>query len=244
MSSPRSALVWKVTAAVSLAANAALVAWLVTSNPPPPAPMAKPAPKNATVPRDLQPYAALGSFLAENNRIPDLKWTAAQFGAFEAGVRGTYEGRGFPMDDDATRLRDDINRRVQAMMEGQQPDPVADYFRTLREKENVKQTPSGLHYRITEQGRGAPPADDATVVLSFTAQLPGGQKLAGFEQSRATVRLADLLPGLREGVRLLSVGGKALVYVPPSLSFSEKNWPASVPRGAPIVFFVELHDVR
>jgi len=44
-------------------------------------------------------------------------------------------------------------------------------------------------------------------------------------------------------VQLLKVGGKALVYLPPTLSFTEKNWPAELPKGAPVVFFLELHDV-
>lgn len=241
MSSPRSALVWKVVCAVSLAANLVLALLLVP-------PGGKPAPADVstptTLPRELQPYGALGSFLAENNHIPELKWTPTQFDAFLAGMQGTYAGRGFPMDDEGAKLRDDVSRKIQALAEAQRPDPLTEYFRTLREKENVLQTASGLHYRITEVGQGAPPAADATVVVSFAAQMPDGQKLSGFTRARTTVRLADLLPGLSEGIRLLAVGGKALVYVPPALSFGDKEWPAGIPRGAPIVFFVELHDVK
>lgn len=244
MSAPRSALVWKLVCAASLVANVVLVLLLAPPGGKPAAPAAPAPSAAAAVSRELQPYAALGSFLAENNRIPELRWSAAQFDAFQAGARATYEGRGFPMDDEAAALRDAVNRKVQALIEAQRPDPLADYFRTLREKEGVKQAPSGLHYRITEAGRGTPPAADATVVVSFAAQLPDGEKIAGFTRTRTTVRLADLLPGLSEGIRLLSVGGKALVYVPPALSFGGKEWPAGIPRGAPLVFFVELHDVK
>lgn len=245
MSAPRSSLVWKLICAASLVANAAL---LIVIFPPerskPAAPAASVATPNRNVSRELQPYAALGSYLAEHNHIPELRWTAPQFDAFQTGMRATYEGGGYPVDEDAERLRQDINRKVQGLMQSQQADPLQDYLRHLREKENVLQTASGLHYRVTEAGRGATPGVNATVVVSFTAQTPGGEKIAGLTRVRATVRLADLLPGLREGIRLLSVGGKALLYLPPSLSFAGKEWPAGIQPGTPLVFFVELHDVK
>lgn len=242
MSSPRSALAWKLVCAVSLLANVALV--LVVFPPGGKAPIAATPVPEPKLSRDLAPYAALGSFMAENNRIPELRWNDAQFEAFLSGLRATYAGRGFPVDEDAERLRDDINRRVQAMIESQKPDPLRDYFRHLREKENVLQTASGLHYRITESGHGPAPDGSATVVVSIAAQTPGGEKLPVLTRTRATARLADLLPGLREGIRLLSVGGKALLYLPPALSFGDKEWPAGIQRGTPLVFFIELHDVK
>ena len=189
-------------------------------------------------------YAALGSFMSENNRIPDLNWTATQFAAFLDGFRASYEGRGLPLDDDARRLRDDISQRVQAMLAREQPDPVEDYLRTLREKENVLRTPSGLHYRITEPGFGSTATAKDTVVLSFAARLPDGKALPFLSRTRVRVAVKDLLPGLAEGIQLLRVGGKALVYLPSRLAFSDEAWPAEIPRGTPLAFFVELHEIE
>ena len=238
---------WRVVAMLSLVVNFLLLAWVlrVASKPMPPvAPEAPAIPAAMTTrPRELEPYAALGSFMAENNRLADLRWSQEQFNAFQEGMRASYEGRGLPMDDAAKRLGDDISRRVQAMLNSERPDPMQEYFRTLREKENVKSTPSGLHYRITEEGVDNPPGAADTVVISYTAQLPDGQKLPKLSQVRVRVLVKNLLPGLAEGVQLLKVGGKALVYLPPDLSFTEKNWPPQLPKGAPIVFFLELHDV-
>ena len=255
MKPARSPLIWKILAAVSLAANLALLGAVLRPAhlaPPAPAPLS-PAPAPAqpatasgaeSLPRPLLPYAALGSFLAENNHIAELKWSPEQFAAFVSGLRETYEGRGFPMDEDAVQLRQDINRRVQQMLTAQQPDPLDDYFRSLRDKEGVKRTASGLHYRITDPGYGESPKADSTVVASFTGRLPGGEPIPSITRTRVRVKMSDLLPGLREGIQLLRIGGKALLYLPPALSFPEKDWPADVPRGAPIVLFVELHDVQ
>lgn len=189
------------------------------------------------------PFAALGSFMAENNRIADLGWTETQFQAFLDGFRASYEGRGLPLDEDAKRLRDDISRRVQEMLAKEQPDPAEDYFRTLREKEGVKRTASGLHYRITEAGTGPLAQVGDTIVLSFAARLPDGRNLPEFSRARVRVAVKDLLPGMAEGVQLLSVGGKALIYLPPKLAYSDEAWPPQIPRGMPLAFFIELHDI-
>jgi len=242
---PRSA--WPVVAALSLVANAVLLAWLVARAPKPPDAAPPAAPSSAAAPawdRENAPYAALGSFMAENNRIADLKWSPAQFAAFQEGFRASYEGRGLPLDEAAAKLRDETSARVQAMVQREQPDPVREYFRALREKENVQQTPSGLHYRITEEGTGAAPAAADTVIISYAARLPDGTAVPALGRARVKVAVRDLLPGLAEGVQLLHVGGKGLIYVPPALGFREADWPASVPAGVPLAFFVELHDIN
>ncbi len=235
---------WLLLALLSLGVNAGLLVWHFRSVPQPIEPVtAAVAPAAPIWTRELAPYAALGSFMAENNRIPDLKWSAVQFAAFQEGFRSSYEGRGLPLDEAATKLRDEISRRVQTMTEAERPDPVKDYFRFLREKEGVKVTPSGLHFRITEEGAGDTPKPGDTVVISYAAGLPDGKSLPPLSRSRAKVVVRDLLPGLAEGVQLLKVGGKGLIYVPPALSFKEADWPPLLPPGVPLVFFVEMHDI-
>jgi len=249
VSPPPSRAPWGLIAGLSLLANVGLAGWLIAHRPPPAAPAAAaeaPRPVPVATPtwtRELAPYAALGSFMAENNRIADLKWSPAQFAAFQEGFRASYEGRGLPLDDAAAKLRDETSARVQAMVQTEQPDPVRDYFRLLREKENVQQTPSGLHYRITEEGTGTPPAATDTVVISYAARLPDGTAVPALGRTRVKVAVRELLPGLAEGVRLLRVGGKGLIYVPPALAFPEADWPAAIPHGVPLAFFVELHDI-
>ena len=240
---------WSVVALLSLAVNAILIGVVVARVPKAEsaAPVAPAAATTAPVQawtRELAPYAALGSFMAENNRIADLKWSEAQFAAFQQGFRASYEGRGLPLDEAATKLRDETSARVQTMVQGEQPDPVRDYFRFLREKENVQQTSSGLHYRITDEGTGTSPTASDTVVISYAARLPDGKAIPALGKTRVKVAVRDLLPGLAEGVQLLKVGGKGLLYLPPALAFRDADWPRELPRGIPLGFYVELHDIN
>lgn len=243
---PAPAPFWRPLAILSLIANIALAGWLwrtANHGHPAPEPATVTTPAAKSLPRDLAAYASLGSYMAENNRVPDLKWTEPQFAAFLDGFRASYEGRGLPLDEDAQKLRDEMSRRVQAMAAAEQPNPVEEYFRTLREKENVLRTASGLHYRITESGNGATPRAEDSVVISFAGRLPDGQALPPLTRGRVKMVVHDLLPGLAEGVQLLRVGGKALVYLPPELAFTEKDWPPQLVKGTPLVFFVELHEI-
>jgi FKBP-type peptidyl-prolyl cis-trans isomerase FkpA len=263
-------LVLKVGLAASLLANAVLLGLVVASSrerptperPQPPsadARGAKPAEPTAVthtaglgaptrgdppLAGELRAYAALGTFVAENNHIPSLNWTQPQFAAFVQGLRSTYEGRGYPVDEEAIKLRDQISTKVQALLQTKQSNPIEDYFRTLREKEGVQKTESGLHYRITEQGAGEKPGPEATVVVSYAGRLPDGKSLPMLVRARVKTPVKDLLPGLAEGVQLLPPGGKALVYLPPALSFRSGPWPEGIPQGAPIIVFLELHEVK
>lgn len=210
------------------------------------APAAAPKPAgDAPLSRELRPYAALGTYVAENNRIPALGWTEPQFAAFEQGMRSSFEGRGYPVDDDAVKLRREINAKVQAMMPGAaKADPLEEYFQTIRQKEGVQRAESGLHFRITEKGFGTEhPGPQSTVVVSYSARLPGGEAVPSLSRARVRSAVRDLLPGLAEGVQMLTTSGKGLFYLPPSLSFGGGQWPPEVPKGAPIIFFVELHEI-
>ena len=227
---------WRSFALLLLAVNLALAVWLWRS--------ASPAARAPATPPTVGPYAALGSFMAENNRIPRLGWTESQFADFLAGFRASYEGRSVPLDASARQLQEAISQRVQLMLAAERPDPIEDYFRSLREKEGVSRTASGLHYRITEPGAGPPPKPADTVEISFAARLPGGEAVPPLSRARVRMVVHDLLPGLAEGVQLLPVGGKALVYLPPALAFAEKDWPPQLPRHTPLVFFLELHDIE
>jgi FKBP-type peptidyl-prolyl cis-trans isomerase len=146
-------------------------------------------------------------------------------------------------DDEAKKLRDDISAKVQAQIDSKKSNPVEDYFKVLREREGVQKTASGLHYRITDKGFGKPPTADSTILVSYTARLPTGEHIESLSRPRVRTSVHDLLPGLAEGVQLISPRGKALIYVPPALSFGDGPWPKDVPKGAPIVFFVELHEI-
>jgi FKBP-type peptidyl-prolyl cis-trans isomerase len=231
---PRRSFFLPVVLVLSLVANFVL-AWRLTL---PPGIKAPTEPASA-----LLPYAALGSNMAELNRLPDLKWTEPQLQAYLNGIRASWEGRGYPLDEEARQLRDAFSARVQAMLAAERPDPTEQYFKALRDKEGVQRTASNLHYRMTLEGTGEPPQPQDTVVVSYSSRLQDGTEVGSLSGVRVRVAVRDLMPGLAEGVQLMRPGGKALFYVPANLSYRDGTWPPDVPPGWPVAVFLELHEV-
>lgn len=118
------------------------------------------------------------------------------------------------------------------------------YLRTARENAAMQQTESGLLVRIMTAGAGARPRPEDTVVLTLSAKASDGSTdLPQLALRSVRLKVGDLLPGLAEGVRMIALGGRGLLVVPPSLSFNRGQWPNGVTRGMPLLFLVEVEDV-
>jgi FKBP-type peptidyl-prolyl cis-trans isomerase FkpA len=238
---------WRTVAILAVCVVAGLVFGIlkelrVPGETPEPVAAAEPATPPAQ-PELKGPFAALGSHIAQNNRIAELGWSAEQFQEFLDGIRAAYEGRGLPLDEEARKLRDEIDQRAPSQPGTDEPHVVEDYFRSLRENEGVLRSESGLHYRITEEETGPRPTPDAVVVISFSVQQRDGEERPELNRSQLRTRVSELPPGLAEGVQLLSVGGKALLYLPAEHSLKPAEGSPAVPTTMPLVVSMELHEI-
>ena len=92
-------------------------------------------------------------------------------------------------------------------------------------KEGVKQTASGLQYKVIEEGTGAKPTRGNTVVAHYEGQLINGQI---FESSRqrgqpAEFVLGQVIRGWTEGLQLMKEGSKTRLFIPSELGVG--IWP-------------------
>lgn len=113
------------------------------------------------------------------------------------------------------------------------------------QKSGVKVTDSGLQYKIIEEGSGPGPDADSTVVVHYKGELMNGEV---FDSSRergspAEFRLNQVIPGWTEGLQLMKEGGKARLYVPPSLGYGPGGT-QTIPPNAVLIFDVELLEVK
>jgi len=60
---------------------------------------------------------------------------------------------------------------------------------------------------------------------------------------RIHMKMENLLPGLMEGLQMMTIDASAVFVLPPNLSFGNNPWPDGVQRGAPIIVTVTLYDV-
>jgi len=240
--------------ALSFAARAASAAGQAPGDAPAQAPApaathpAPPAASGQAYP--LSAFSAIGSSFAEGNRLPELGWSEAQVSAFIDGIRAAFNGRPFPFDDAAKQVSAEMGRRVQEIVSRErqeafaQPGELARYMKDVSKRLGLEQTDSGLCYAIQSAGKGNRPGPGDTVVMSCNAlAADGATKLPQLSTERVRIKVADLLPGIAEGIQLMANTGQALFVVPPALSFGQGEWPQGVDRGAPIIFQVTLHEV-
>ena len=211
-------------------------------------PSATSAPGAATPPpAALAAYAGFGSEVAKQMRMADWNWSDAQFAAFLDGLRASRSGRGYPYDAAAQQLSDQINRRLAELAAppaGPGRDPIDQYLRQAREGLGMQQTASSLLYLIVQAGGGPRPRLSDQVVVSATVMAADGKTpLPQLAAQHMKIRMSDLIPGLAEGLQLIALGGRAVLVIPPKLSFPAGQWPAGVEVGSPLIFRIELEDI-
>ncbi|AXV66732.1 MULTISPECIES: FKBP-type peptidyl-prolyl cis-trans isomerase [Pseudoalteromonas] len=90
----------------------------------------------------------------------------------------------------------------------------------LKEQQSVYQTPTGLGYRVIEQGAGDKPHWDATVTVHQRVVLNNGRVLFDTRAEGVPVEyeIAEAIVGLQEALQLMSKGSRFEVLIPPHLA--------------------------
>lgn len=208
-------------------------------------------------PRPFPPaaYAALGASFVAGGSLADLGWNEDEIAAFIDGVRGAFHGKNHVFDETARQLSAEMGRRVQEIEKRRQqplavaappapPQDFSKYFKELRKRFPLQQSDSGLGYFIQPGRAGVRPRPGDVVVVSCVVLAADGKTtLPQLSNERARFKLAGVLPGLIEGIQMMTVDAQAMLVLPPELSFGEHKWPDGVDRGSPLIFQVTLHEV-
>ena len=141
----------------------------------------------------------------------------------------------------------------------------AAYF--AAEKTTATITPTGLVYKITQKGTGVKPADGTTFYFNYAGYFEDGNL---FDSSYADVnknygkydanrdaqngykafpfqagKKEGMIPGFLEGLSLISLGDKAIIYLPANLAYGEKGAGGGViPPNTTLIFEIEMLDSK
>ncbi len=197
-------------------------------------------------------YAAVGSDFARVTRLSQLGWNEEQFNAFLDGLRATFRGQPYKLDARAQQLQVEIAKRLnelaeQAMaarLDFSQPGRVQAYMKEMSKQYGLQISDSGLGFVIMPGGTGFRPGPDDTVVFSCEVTCADERtSLPQLTQKELRCKVSDLLPGLVEGLQLLTPKGRGLFVLPPDLSYGTGKWPDGVSPGQPLIYTVTLHEV-
>ena len=114
------------------------------------------------------------------------------------------------------------------------------------EDPEVKVTESGLAYKVTEVGDGSVIDDNTVVVLNYKGSLIDGTVFdQSPEGSPASFSPSGVIPGFKEGLKLLSKGAKATLYIPGELAYGVKGAPqAGIGPNQTLIFDIEIVDIK
>ena len=113
-------------------------------------------------------------------------------------------------------------------------------------REGVVTLPSGLQYKILKAGDGKTPTDADTVECHYRGTLLDG---AEFDNSYSQGRPAKftlrrgIIDGWREALKLMPVGSKWQLFVPPHLAYGEQGSGRDIGPNATLVYELELLKV-
>jgi len=169
---------------------------------------------------------------------------------FEAGFKGNRS---------SAKVRDpqytELLKRFQSMaqqrqQENQEREASFNKFVTkdimeknIRDDKDVKQTESGLQYKVLVEGKGPKPKATDKVKVHYVGTLYDGTV---FDSSRqrgepATFPLNQVIKGWTEGLQLMSVGSKYKFWIPAELAYGDRPiGQISKSAGSLLIFEVEL----
>jgi len=110
----------------------------------------------------------------------------------------------------------------------------------------VTTLPSGLQYRVIEEGEGDSPKADDTVTVHYRGTLIDGKEFdSSYRRDQpATFLLKRVIRGWTEGLQLMKPGAKYQLFVPPDLAYGERGGGSRIPPNSTLVFEVELLSVQ
>ncbi|MDP6169958.1 MAG: FKBP-type peptidyl-prolyl cis-trans isomerase [Candidatus Marinimicrobia bacterium] len=136
--------------------------------------------------------------------------------------------------------------RDKAKKEGETNLKVADEFLAKNKKDNsdVKETPTGLQYRVITEGDGASPVQTDRVKVHYAGKLIDGSEFdSSYERGEPTeFGLNQVIKGWTEGLQLMKVGSKYEFFIHPKIAYGSRPRP-SIPANSVLIFEVELLDI-
>lgn len=114
-----------------------------------------------------------------------------------------------------------------------------------KSKKGVMALPSGIQYRVIEEGNGARPTATSEVTVHYRGSLANGLEFdSSFARGvPASFKVDQVLEGWREILPLMRVGDTWKVYLPPEKAYGERA-PRAIGPNQALVFDIQLVSIK
>jgi FKBP-type peptidyl-prolyl cis-trans isomerase FklB len=170
------------------------------------------------------------------------------------GVRDALSnGKTLLTEDEArailTQLQSDLRKKqqdaAQQVGEANKKQGLA-FLEANKAKEGVVVLPSGLQYKVLQEGTGPKPAATDQVVCNYRGTLLDGTEFdSSYKRGQpATFPVTGVIKGWTEALQLMSVGSKWQLFVPAELAYAERGAGGQIGPNATLIFEVELISIK
>ncbi|MBA64965.1 MAG: hypothetical protein CMG55_04100 [Candidatus Marinimicrobia bacterium] len=194
--------------------------------------------------KDSTSYS-LGADLGENLKKQNVE---IDYDIFMAGLMDGMETGMVKLDQKQRRsvmtaLQKSL--REKANLEGESNLKLANEF-LIKNKmsKGIKETPTGLQYRIINEGKGNSPIKTDKVKVHYVGKLMDGTEFdSSIERGEPTeFGLNQVIKGWTEGLQLMKVGSKYEFFIHPKIAYGSRPRP-TIPANSLLIFEVELLDI-
>lgn len=108
-------------------------------------------------------------------------------------------------------------------------------------KEGTKTLPSGLQYKVLQEGSGPSPKPADTVTVNYRGRLVDGTEFDNsYKRGRPeAIDVESAIPGWKEALPLMKVGAKWQLFVPSELAYGGEDM-RHIPPNSTLIFDLEL----
>ncbi len=121
------------------------------------------------------------------------------------------------------------------------------FFEQNKNNEGVEVLPSGLQYKILEEGEGESPIATDMVSVHYRGKLLNGEVFQSTYETNnpAQFRVNGVIPAWTEALQLMKPNAKWELYIPPNLGYGQRGAGPGSPIGPEeaLIFEVELLEI-
>ncbi len=119
-----------------------------------------------------------------------------------------------------------------------------DFLAQNKKKQGIETTKSGLQYKVVEKGKGPKATKSDSVMLTYKGMFIDSTIF----DSTTTIQpvplnLQKTIPGLSEGLQLMSEGAHYQFFIPPELGYGTQGAPPVIPPNSVLIFDVTLSKI-
>lgn len=121
----------------------------------------------------------------------------------------------------------------------------AQFLASNKETEGVQTLPSGIQYKVLQEGSGPQPSLHDKIKAHYAGSLISGKEFdSSFKRGQPfEAKITALIKGWQQVLPLMPVGSRWRLWIPSDLGYGDNGAPPNIPGGAVLQFDIELIDI-